>query len=146
MEIIFKSLELKDLESTIELCNLCFEEQTELEYAKNVYLNTKNDPNNIYINGLIDGKVVAHAKMTVIKTIYKPMETYAILNHVCVHPDYRRHHLATHLLDVLFKIAKDYNCVSVELWSKNFRTAAHACYKRYGFDMIDAGFFEKKVN
>lgn len=146
MEIIFKSLELKDLESTIELCNLCFEEQTELEYAKEVFLNTKNDPNNIYINGIIDGKVVAHAKMTIIKTIYKPMETYAILNHVCVHPDYRRHHLATHLLDILFKIAKDYNCVSVELWSKNFREAAHACYKKYGFEMLEAGFFEKKVS
>jgi len=146
MEVTFREAKIEDIAGIVNLCNECFEENTKTEKALEIFRKTENDPNNIYINGLIDGKVVAHAKMTVIKTIYKPMETYAILNHVCVHPDYRRHHLATHLLDVLFKIAKDYNCVSVELWSKNFRTAAHACYKRYGFDMIDAGFFEKKVN
>ena len=29
-----------------------------------------NDSNNIYINGVLDGKIIAHAKLTIIKTIY----------------------------------------------------------------------------
>lgn len=145
MEVIFKGLELEDLKSTIDLCNLCFNETTEYEYAKKVFLETRNDPNNIYINGIINGEVVAHAKMTIIKTMYKPMATYAILNHVCVNPNFRRHGLATHLLDVLFKVAKDNNCECIELWSKNFRTAAHSCYKRYGFELEETGFFSKEV-
>ncbi len=145
MEVIFKNLELGDIEATIDLCNLCFSETTDYEYAKKVFLENMNNPNDIYINGLVDGKVIAHAKLTVIKTMYKPMATYGILNHVCVHPDYRRHQIATHLLDVLFKVAKDSNCEVVELWSKNFRQAAHGCYKKYGFELVDAGFFSKEV-
>ncbi len=145
MEVIFKSLDLEELEKTIDLCNLCFNENTEYEYAKKVYLETRNDPNNIYINGICNGEVIAHAKITIIKTMYKPMATYAILNHVCVRPDYRRHHIATHLLDVVFKVCKDNNCNKVELWSMNFRIAAHSCYKRYGFKLEEAGFFSKEV-
>lgn len=145
MEVIFKSLELVDLESTIKLCNECFEEETPLEYAKEVFLATQNDPNNIYINGIYNGEVIAHTKLTIIKTMYKPMETYAIINHLCVKPEFRRHHLATHLLDVIFKVAKDKGCVEVSLWSKNFRVPAHSCYKRYGFELLEAGFFTKKV-
>lgn len=145
MEITFKSMDLDDLEDTIKLCNECFEENTDLEYAKKVYLETRNDPNNIYLNGVYNGKVIAHAKMTIIRTIYKPMATYAILNHVCVKPEFRRHHLATYMLDVLFKLAKDNNCAVVELWSKNHRIPAHSCYKKYGFELVEAGFFSKEV-
>lgn len=145
MEVIFKSMEERDIEATLALCNKCFEENNDYDYAKKVYLETMNDSNNIYINGVLDGKVIAHAKLTIVKTIYTPMSTYGMLNHICVDPDYRRHHIATYLLDVLFKIAKDNNCKEVVLWSKNFRTAAHACYKRYGFELLDAGFFSKEV-
>lgn len=41
MEVIFKGLELEDLKSTIDLCNLCFNESTEYEYAKKVFRNKK---------------------------------------------------------------------------------------------------------
>lgn len=146
MELIFKGLEEKDIEKTIDLCNKCFDEKTDYEYAKKVYLETMHDSNNIYVNGFCDGIIVAHAKLTIIKTIYKPMATYGILNHICVDPEYRRHHIGTYLLDVMFKLAKDNNCNAIELWSKNFRTAAHACYKRYGFKLVEAGFFSKEVD
>lgn len=145
MEVIFKSTDLEDLESTIDLCNLCFGEETDYEYAKKVFIESIGDPNSIYINGVYDNKVIAHTKLTIIKTMYKPMETYAIINHLCVSPEFRRHHIATYLLDVIFKVAKEHGCVSVELWSKNFRVPAHSCYKKYGFKLVEAGFFSKEV-
>lgn len=145
MEIIFKSMEEKDIKETIALCDKCFNEKNDYEYAKEVYIKTMNDSNSIYINGVLDGKIIAHAKLTIINTIYGSMKTYGLLNHVCVDPGFRRHHIATYLLDVLFKIAKDYNCEEVVLWSKNFREAAHACYKKYGFELVEAGFFSKEV-
>ena len=145
MEVIFKSMEERAIEPTLALCEKCFDEKNDLEYAKKVYLETMHDSNNVYINGVLDGKIIAHAKLTIIKTIYTPMATYGMLNHICVDPDFRRHHIATYLLDVLFNIAKDNGCKEVVLWSKNFRTAAHTCYKRYGFELIDAGFFSKEV-
>lgn len=146
MEVIFKGLELEDLNSTIDLCNLCFEENTDYDYARNVFIETMNDNNCIYINGIYNNEVVAHTRLTIIKTMYKPMATYALINHLCVKPEFRRHHLASHLLDMVFKVAKDRGCVEVVLWSKNFRVPAHTCYKKYGFQLLDAGFFSKKVD
>ncbi len=146
MNISFKEMTLDELKETIELCNLCFEEDTDIEYARDIFLKTVNDPNQTYIIGLVDGKIVAHLKINVIPTIYEKMNTYAILNHVCVHPEYRRHKIGTKLLDYAFKICKEKNCKVVELWSMNFRTAAHGLYKEYGFNVDDAKFFSKQVD
>lgn len=143
MEIIFKELELKELEETLNLCNRCFDEQNNYEYAKKLFL--EKSENDIYINGLYNGKVIAHTKVTIIKTMYQPMKSYAMINHLCVDKEFRRHHIASHLLDVIFKVAKERHCVEVVLWSKNFRTAAHSCYKNYGFKLLEAGFFSKEV-
>ena len=45
------------------------------------------DENQIYLIGVMNGKIIAHTKITIIPTIYEDMNTYAILNHVCVKPE-----------------------------------------------------------
>lgn len=146
MNIEFKKMDYDDLESVISLCNLCFEENTSLEYAQRVFKENEGDKNQIYLIGTVDGVTVAHLKVNIVPTIYENMNTYAILNHVCVHPDYRRHHLGTQLLNEAFKICKEMNCKKVELWSMNFRTPAHSLYNNYGFKVEDAKFFAKELN
>ena len=142
----FRIANENDVEGIIKLCNICFEENTSLEYAKKIFEENKNDSNQIYIIGIKDNEIVAHAKVQIIPTIYEEMNTYAILNHVCVKPELRREKIGTKLLDYSFKIAKDKNCKCVELWSKNFRVAAHSLYHNYGFEVMDAKFFTKEVN
>ena len=145
MEVTFRRMTKKDLPEVVALCNEIFFEETSLDYAKKIYRKYKKDPNQIYIVGIVDGKIVAHLKITIIQTIYEKMNTYAILNHVGVKEEYRRHGIATKMLDEAFKICKDNHCVKVELWSNNVRTAAHACYYNYGFELDDAGFFSKEI-
>ena len=106
---------------------------------------TKNDKNQIYLVGTINGQIIAHTKITVIPTIYEKMNTYAILNHVCVKPEYRRHNIATKMLKECERISKENNCVAMELWSNNFRQPAHECYKNFGFVVNDAKFFSKAI-
>lgn len=144
-EIIFRQAVLEDVEKIITLCDECFDEKTNLEYARKVFEETMYDKNQIYIIGEIDGQIVAHMKITIIPTIYEQMNTYAILNHVCVKPEFRRHRIATHLLDYAKEVCKSRNAIAMELWSKNFREAAHACYKDYGFIVEDAKFFSKDI-
>lgn len=143
--IIFRKANYEDLEELINLCNECFDEVTDMAYAKRIFQETMNDKNQIYLIGVMDGKIVAHSKITIIPTIYEDMNTYAILNHVCVKPEYRRHNIATLMLDEITKICKEMNCKTMELWSKNFRVAAHECYKKYGFEILDAKFFSKDI-
>ena len=145
MNLEFRIMKKKDIPDVIQLCNEVFKEDTSLDYAMRIYKKYRKDPNQIYIVGLVDGKIVAHCKISIIQTIYEKMNTYAILNHVGVKEEYRRHGIATKMLDVAFKIAKENHCKNVELWSNNVRTAAHACYYKYGFNLDDAGFFSKQI-
>ena len=146
MNLQFRIANENDIKGIIELCNECFNENTSLEYAKKIYLDNKDDVNQIYVIGILNDKIIAHSKINIIPTIYEDMNTYAILNHVCVKPELRREHIGTKLLDYCFKIAKDHNCKWVELWSKNFRKAAHGLYHSYNFDVMDAKFFTKNVD
>ena len=146
MNLQFRIANENDIKGIIELCNECFNENTSLEYAKKIYLDNKDDVNQIYVIGILNDKIIAHSKINIIPTIYEDMNTYAILNHVCVKLELRREHIGTKLLDYCFKIAKDHNCKCVELWSKNFREAAHGLYHSYNFDVMDAKFFTKNVD
>ena len=145
MDVNFKEASYNDVEGIISLCNECFGEHTEIEEAQSIFKQTEDDDNQIYIVGVVENKIIAHMKITVIETMYKPMGTYAILNHVCVKPEYRRHQIASKMLDYCMKICKEKGCVKMELWSNNFRVPAHACYKKYGFKVEDAKFFSKEV-
>lgn len=146
MDISFKTATYEDVENIIKLCNECFNENTNIEYAKRIFKENEQDQNQIYVIGIKNDKIIAHAKINIIPTIYEDMNTYAILNHVCVKPELRRGHIGTKLLDECFKIAQEKKCVCVELWSKNFRTAAHALYHKYGFEVVDAKFFAKDID
>lgn len=143
--IEFSIAKLEDVEDIIKLCNECFDENTEVSFAEKVFNETKDDPNQIYLVGKMDGETVAHTKITIIPTMYKPMATYSIINHVCVKPEYRRHNIATKMLDEVAKISKEKGCNKIELWSRNFRVPAHECYKKYGFEVDDAAFFSKEI-
>ena len=145
MNVEFKVAEAKDIEGIIRLCNQCFDEDTSLSYARKVFEENQHDPNQIYLIGIMNEEIVAHAKVNVIPTIYEDMNTYAILNHVCVRSDLRRGHIGTKLMDACFKVAREHHCKCVELWSKNFRVAAHSLYHKYGFEVVDAKFFSKNV-
>lgn len=145
MEVKFRRATREDVEAIIKLCDECFNEKTNIEYAKRIFAETENDENQIYLVGIVDNAIIAHAKITVIPTIYEKMNTYAILNHVCVKPEYRRHNVATKMLKECERISKEKNCVAMELWSMNFRHAAHECYKQYGFLVNDAKFFSKEI-
>lgn len=145
MEITFKIAGREDIPGIIELCNESFDETTSLEYAYKIFDQAKDDQNQIYVIGIANDEIIAHAKITIIPTIYEKMNTYAILNHVCVKQEYRRHNIATKMLDYITEICKEKNCVCMELWSNNFRVPAHACYKNYGFIVNDAKFFSKEI-
>lgn len=146
MNLTFEIANMNDVEGIVQLCNRCFFENTDIGEAKKIFEKTMNDPNQIYVIGKLDGKVIAHTKITIIPTMFDGMDTYAILNHVCVDEEYRRHKIATYLLDEVTKICKEKNCTSIKLWSGNQRKPAHACYKKYGFEIFESAFFQKKIN
>lgn len=141
LELKFRFAKESDLEKVIMLCNSCFDENTNIENAIKVFQKTKNDSNHLYLIGEMNGEIVAHTKITIIPTMFEEMGTYAVLNHVCVHPDYRRHHVADHMMRVIKKVCQEKHCSSIKLWSCNFRIPAHKLYYKEGYEKMDASFF-----
>lgn len=145
MKIKFKIATLSDIPEIVDLCNECFDENTPTEKAIKIFNETMHDPNQIYLIGIMDDKIVAHSRIAIVKTMFDGMDTFAILNHVCVKPDYRHHHIATHMLDAIKTICIQKGCCAIKLWSRNFRVPAHTCYKRFGFIADDATFFSLEI-
>jgi len=145
MELKFRFAKEEDIQELITVCNTCFDEHTDYQKALRIFQETEHDLNQLYLIGLLDGKIVAHTKITIVPTMFDGMDTYAILNHVCVLPEYRRHHIAKYMLDVVKKICQDRGCSAIKLWSRNFRKPAHQCYQNFGFDVLDAKFFELSI-
>lgn len=145
MELTFRFAKEEDIPELIEVCNLCFDEKTDVKQALKVFQDTYSDPNQLYLIGILHDKIVAHTKITVIPTLFDGMNTYAVLNHVCVLPEYRRHHIAQHMMKVIKDICKERGCNTIKLWSRDFRKPAHQCYLNEGFEILDAKFFELKL-
>lgn len=142
-EIVFRIAEDNDLSQIVELTNECFDDFTEIEKAREIF--AKRTEELIYLVGEMDGKIVAQVMISIVPTIWEPMGKFALLNHVCVKPEYRRHHLGWRLLEEAEKICREKGVIKMELWSKNFRVPAHELYKKYGFMIEDAKFFTKEI-
>ena len=145
MEVKFRNADENDIKGIVDLCNDCFSDGTDLKHAQEVFEKTKNDSNVIYLIGEEGGQIIAHTRINIIETMFNGMDTYAIVNHVCVRGDYRRHNIATKMLDEIVKICKEKGCNTIKLWSMNFRVPAHTCYKKYGFIVNDAKFFSLDI-
>ena len=145
MEIEFLIANETHIEGIVNLCNEVFEEDTDSNEALKIYNLTKNDKNQIYIIGMANNEIVAHTKITIVPTIFKGMDTYAILNHVCVKEKYRKHKLGTQMLETVERVCKLMGCKSMKLWSNNYRVPAHTCYKKFGFITNDSTFFSKEI-
>ena len=133
------------IEGIIKLCNECFEENTSVKKALEIYSKNKNDPNQIYLVAICNNEIIAHTRIAIIPTIFDGMDTFAILNHVCVKNEYRKHKIGTKMLQLVEKVCKERGCTSLKLWSNNSRVPAHTCYKKFGFISNDSTFFSKEI-
>ena len=145
MKVKFRIAEASDIPGIVDLCNECFEESTTHEKAVQIYNENAHDPNSIYLIGIMDDKIIAHTRIAIVRTIFDGMDTFAILNHVCVKPDYRKHHIATYMLETIKTICEERGCRAIKLWSRNFRVPAHTCYKKFGFIPDDSTFFSLEI-
>lgn len=145
INVKFSLADASKIRGIVDLCNEVFEEDTDYEEALKIFNEYKSDRNQIYIVGEYEGKVIAHTRIAIVPTMFKDMGTFAILNHVCVKPEFRKHHIASKMLEVVRTVCKNHECTAMKLWSRNFRIPAHACYKKFGFVPDDATFFSMDI-
>lgn len=145
INVKFSLADASKIRGIVDLCNEVFEEDTDYEEALRIFNEYKSDRNQIYIIGEFEGRVIAHTRIAIVPTMFKDMGTFAILNHVCVKPEFRKHHIASKMLEVVREVCRNHECTSLKLWSRNFRIPAHSCYKKFGFTQDDAAFFSLDI-
>ena len=110
MQPRFRVAKIEDVRGIVELCNEVFEENTDVARAEEIFRSVATDEKHFYVIGEMDGRIVAHANVTIVPTISEGLGTYAVLNHVCVRPDVRRGGIGMKLLNACFAVAKHYDC------------------------------------
>ena len=57
MELHFRFAKEEDIRELIDVCNECFDETTNYDEALHIFRKTKQDSNQLYLIGLLNGKL-----------------------------------------------------------------------------------------
>lgn len=60
VDVQFRVATSDDIVGIIDLCNKCFNEHTDLDYAREIYEENKSDRNQIYLIGILDNEIIYH--------------------------------------------------------------------------------------
>ncbi len=90
------------------------------------------DPGQHYLVAEVDGKLVSTCVVVIIKNLTRGASTYALIENVVTHPDYRNRGIGTRLLKKAQEIAKEKGCYKVMLLTG--RKDAISFYEKAGFE------------
>lgn len=60
MEVKFRKATFEDIPMLVDLCNKCFDENTDIDRARQLFLKTQDEDTQIYLVGEFNGEIVAH--------------------------------------------------------------------------------------
>ncbi|MBQ7140817.1 MAG: GNAT family N-acetyltransferase [Bacilli bacterium] len=143
MKIELKILEIKDLNSLKDLCEICFDIKSDVEIMKKEYKKILNNPNTKQIILKLENKIIGHIKYDIINDIFDMGKPYMYLSDLCIHPDYRGNGYSKLLMDYCEKEAINNNCKNIFLNSSEFRDIAHKLYEGLGYHIRDSRIYRK---
>lgn len=142
--MLFKEVELEDLEELSALYYLCFNINTDINQMKNIYLNIHD----LYAKSFIlkiNKKIVGHIKCDIINNIFGNSKPYMYFSDICIHPDYRGKGYSRILLKNAENWAKENNCSHIFLNSSTKREVAHNLYNSMGYEKRESSIFKKNI-
>lgn len=106
-----------------------------LNKLKNIWEEIMNDPKR-YRYAVVEeqGKLLATSCITIIPNLTRKGRSYAVIENVITHPDFRRKGFGRAMIQLLLKFAQENDCYKVMLLSSSNRTASHDFYHSLGFN------------
>lgn len=143
MNVELKILEIDELNSLNDLCEICFGIKSDVEIMKKEYEKILSDSNTKQIVLKHDNKIIGHIKYDIINDIFDLGKPYMYLSDLCIHPDYRGNGYSKILMNYCEKEAIDNNCKNIFLNSSEFREIAHKLYDSLGYYVRDSRIYRK---
>ena len=136
--MIVRKAKKDDLTEILELYHYLFKEE---DYSNiNLYKNKWKE--NLRHDGLSyfvlseNKKILSSCNVSISPNLSRGQRSYALIENVITHPDYRRKGYGKAVIEEVIKFAKAENCYKIMLLStvSNERNIAHKFYNDMGFD------------
>lgn len=92
-----------------------------------------------------DNRVVSTVQLGIIPSLTHNMRSFAVVENVVTHENYRKKGFASMLLQEAIKIAQDKNCYKIFLETGSNRESTLNFYKKNGFEIDTKHSFLKKL-
>lgn len=140
MNVEIRFLKEKDILETTKLIHEFFS----LKNLKDGY--EKMSQNGMYqsVVAILDEQIIGHILIENRYDIQRD-QTFYWLRYICVKKEYQHHGIATKMLKKVEEIAKENHICYICFKSDNFRTIAHACYQKNGYQKVDTTVFQKLI-
>ena len=120
-------------------------EEQNIEVWKKL-INEMNKSENLYLLVVEeDNRVVSTVQLAIIPSLTHNVRSFAVVENVVTHEDYRKKGFASMLLQEAIKIAQNKNCYKIFLETGSNREATLNFYKENGFEMDTKHSFLKKL-
>ncbi len=120
-------------------------EEQDIEVWKKL-INEMNKSENLYLLVVEeDNRVVSTVQLAIIPSLTHNVRSFAVVENVVTHEDYRKKGFASMLLQEAIKIAQNKNCYKIFLETGSNRETTLNFYKENGFEMDTKHSFIKKL-
>lgn len=102
--------------------------------AGRVWESILSDRRTSYLVAEIAGEVVGACCLVVVPNLTRGLRSFAVIENVIVHPQWRRKGIATRLLEAAVACARAEGCYKAMLMSNRKRVEAHPLYRACGFE------------
>ncbi len=125
MEILIKPMVLKDIDRIMIIENKCFDiPWSRISFETELVDNQRA----IYITATINDEIVGYGGMWEIID-------EAHMTNIAVHPDYRRMHIGSAILEKLHHIASDHSINNITLEVRVSNVIAQKLYQKHGYEI-----------
>ena len=136
---MIREAQSNDLKEILELYLYLHEESVpeESEHLMKTWEKIMTDTDHHLIVCEIDGKIVSSCVCVIIPNLTRNVRSYAFVENVVTHEDYRGKGYATECLDYAKQIAKENNCYKMMLLTGSKKPETLAFYEKAGYNSLD---------
>lgn len=133
MNVTIALMKEEDIDEVLEVSSLSFS----VSWSKSSYIQELSNSVAKYFIAKVDNKVIGFAGTWIVLD-------EAHITNIAVHPDFRKHGIASKLLEALISYCKEHGCIAFTLEVRSGNKAAKGLYEKHNFKQegIRKGYYE----
>lgn len=136
--------DLDALAVMFDLYRIFYDHPSDIEACKQFLQERMQEKQSVIYIAIADGRAVGFTQLYPIFSSAGLKRTW-LLNDIYVTEDYRKHHVASRLLDAAMQLGKETNSAWLLLQTATDNYAAHIVYQKKGWERLDDIFYQFNI-